>query len=144
MVELRDGPGDERGDQEDAAAADGLNGPGGVEEGLVIPARILDDAVFQADMGEEREPDDERCNQGHEAEEIGREVVGKNDAVDHAQRHAGPIEEHNEVSAFEGPGFEGPFVEHLLLVGAGRFDFSVNGHDVLIVTVVRRRPNVPI
>jgi hypothetical protein len=35
-------------------------------------------------------------------------------------------------------------VEHLLLVGAGRFDFSVNGHDVLIVTVVRRRPNVPI
>ncbi len=80
--------GDEERDEPEQDAANGLEGPGGVEEGRLVAARGLNDALAEADIGEQADADDEGGDEGDLAEVSRQQQVREDEAVDDAEHLA--------------------------------------------------------
>ena len=77
---MSDGRGEGEGGREEQQAAHDLHRPGGVEEVGFLAAPIVDDALTDADVGEQFPARPQRVDEQHRAEKRWREKPGQENA----------------------------------------------------------------
>ena len=85
VVDHRHGPCQRTGHKPEAHAAQGLNGPSGIEEGGVVASFALHDGGADANVGELHEALDDDGYNGHQAEGFGEEEAGQDEVRCKAQ-----------------------------------------------------------
>ena len=115
-------------DQPQSDAAQHLNGPHRVKERFLVTARILNDVIFQPDMGKEIQAHNDCRQQGHEPEEFRDEEPCQDNAAGKSQSQPQSVGGDNKIGALKGAGLKRSKTRFVAILRANPVNLGIDHH----------------